>query len=76
MKFSGVTYLILTSILLVIVAVLAYLNAGFPVVFYLTLAGQFLLIFSVYKILTDNNYKTKKTFDDWYEDYPHNKEEN
>jgi hypothetical protein len=46
------------------------------VVFYLTLAGQFLLIFSVYKILTDNNYKTKKTFDDWYEDYPHNKEEN
>ena len=74
MKSNGITYLILTSTLLVIVAVLAYFNAGFPVVFYLTCAGQILLVYTVYKVLTDK-YKTKKTFDDWYEDYPHNKEE-
>ncbi len=69
MKNNGVTYLILTSILLVVIAVLAYFNTSFPLVFYLTCAGQILLIFTVYKVLTDN-YKTQKTFDDWYEDYP------
>lgn len=75
MKANGITYLIITSILLVIVAVLAYFNTAFPVIFYLTCAGQVLLIYTVYKILTDN-YKTEKTFEDWYEDYPYNDHRN
>jgi hypothetical protein len=32
-------------------------------------AGQFLVLWMVYKVLTDN-YKTDKTFKDWYEDRP------
>ncbi|PKD17139.1 hypothetical protein APR41_06815 [Salegentibacter salinarum] len=72
MKNNGITYLIITTILLVVVTSLVYFNISFPVVFYLTCIGQILLIYTVYKVLTDN-YKTKKTFDDWYEDYPDNK---
>ncbi|WP_037321804.1 hypothetical protein [Salegentibacter sp. Hel_I_6] len=73
MKNKGITYLILTTILLVLVAALAYFNTDFPLVFYLTFFGQILFIFTVYKVLTDN-YSTKKTFEDWYEDYPDKKE--
>lgn len=69
MKINGITYLIFTSILLVVITVMVFFNTAFPVVFYLTCIGQILLIFTVYKILTEN-YKTEKTFDDWYEDYP------
>ncbi|PRX49873.1 hypothetical protein [Salegentibacter salegens] len=68
MKNNGITYLIFTSILLVVITTLVFFNTGFPVIFYLTCIGQILLIFTVYKVLTDS-YKTKKTFDDWYEDY-------
>lgn len=75
MKNNGITYLILTSILLVIITILVYFNTNFPLVFYLTFFGQCLLIYSVYRILTDN-YKTERTFNDWYEDYSHKNEEN
>ena len=51
---------------------MVYFNINFPVIFYLTLIGQILLIYTVYKVLTDS-YKTRKTFDDWYEDYPDSK---
>jgi hypothetical protein len=45
------------------------LNFPFNWVFFVTMAGQALLIWMVYKVLTDN-YKTDKTFDDFYEDAP------
>lgn len=73
MRFNGITYLIITSILLVVVTVLVYFNIDFPLIFYLTIAGQALLIFTVYKVLTDS-FKTDKTFEDWYEDYTHKEE--
>ncbi|SLK03397.1 hypothetical protein SAMN05660445_02723 [Salegentibacter salarius] len=60
MKNNGITYLILTSILLVIITILVYFNTNFPLVFYLTFFGQCLLVYSVYRILTDN-YKTERT---------------
>ena len=75
MKNNGITYLILTSILLVIITILVYFNTNFPLVFYLTFFGQCLLIYSVNRILTDN-YKTERTFDNWYEDHSQHKEEN
>jgi uncharacterized membrane protein HdeD (DUF308 family) len=75
MRNNGITYLILTSILLVIITILIYFNTNFPLIFYLTFFGQCLLIYSVYRILTDN-YKTERTFDDWYEDRSHKNEEN
>lgn len=69
MKSSGIILLGLTTIVLVVVTVLSALNFDFPLIFYLTCLGQFLLILSVYKILTDK-YTTTKTFKDWYEDHP------
>lgn len=69
MKSNGIRFLILTSILLITISILVYFNFNFSIIFYLTLIGQILLIFTVYKVLTDI-YKTEKTFDDWYEDYP------
>jgi len=74
MKNNGVTYLILTSVLLVLITILVYFNTNFSLIFYLTFLGQCLLIYSVYRILTDN-YKTERSFDDWYEDYSDKNEE-
>ncbi|TDN78557.1 hypothetical protein DET49_1454 [Salegentibacter sp. 24] len=69
MKNNGPSFLILTTIILVTVTILVFFRIGFPVVFYLTCIGQILMIFSIYKVLTDK-YSTKKKFKDWYEDYP------
>ena len=74
MKNKPIILLIITSIILVLVTILSFLNVQFPVVFYLTVIGQAFLIYTVYSVLT-NNYTTKKTFDDWYEDHPIGKEE-
>lgn len=74
MKNRPIILLIITSIILVLVTVLSFFNVQFPIVFYLTLIGQAFLIYTVYSVLT-NNYKTKKTFDDWYEDHPIGDEE-
>jgi TRAP-type C4-dicarboxylate transport system permease small subunit len=48
---------------------MAAMDFSFSWVFFATLFGQGLLVYSVYKVLVDN-YKTDKTFDDWYEDKP------
>lgn len=74
MKPSPIIYLIITTLVLVTVAIFAALDFSFGIVFYLTVFGQILLIFSVYKVLTDN-YTTDKTFKDFYEDHPIGKEE-
>lgn len=71
MKMSSITYLIITTAVLVLVTILVFFNAGFPIVFYLTCVGQVLLAIAVYKVLTDN-YTTEKTFKDWYEDHSTN----
>ncbi len=69
MKISPITYLIITTFLLVTVTIFAAMDFPFSWVFYLTVLGQLLLIFSVIKVLKDN-YTTDKTFEDFYEDYP------
>lgn len=74
MKNRPIILLIITSVILVLVTVLSFLNVQFPLVFYLTLIGQVFLIYTVYSVLT-NNYKTTRTFDDWYEDHPIKEEE-
>jgi hypothetical protein len=45
------------------------MNMPFGLVFFLVVFGQGLLIFTVYKVLTDD-YTTDKTFEDFYEDRP------
>ncbi len=73
MKLNGLHYLIFTTIVLVTLTGLAVFNFSFSLVFYITVGGQFLLLFSVYKVLTDD-YTTDKTFDDFYEDHPVHRE--
>lgn len=69
MRLSGIFYLIVTTIILVALTAMAFYNVSFHLIFYLTIIGQLLLIFTVYKILTDD-YSTTKKFKDWYEDHP------
>jgi len=73
MKLTGIFYLIATTVVLIALAVMSYYNLSYTLVFYVTVGGQLLFIFTVYKILTDD-YTTTKTFDDWYEDHPIKKE--
>jgi Na+-transporting NADH:ubiquinone oxidoreductase subunit NqrB len=69
MKNLGIPLLILTTLVLILVTIFASLDMSFSWVFYLTVLGQALLVFAVYKVLTDD-YETDKTFKDWYEDRP------
>ncbi|WP_430927296.1 hypothetical protein [Polaribacter marinivivus] len=69
MKVSIQTYIAITTFLLFFITILAALNYSFSWIFYLTVIGQVFLLIMVYKVLTDN-YKTKKTFEDFYEDNP------
>lgn len=69
MRLSAHFYVIITTLLLVTVAVMVFYNVSYPIVFSTVLAGQAWWIFTVYKVLTDD-YSTDKTFDDWYEDKP------
>lgn len=68
MKSFPIFLLILTSVVLVLLTVFSSLGFPFGFLFYLMCFGQLLLIFTVYKVLTDN-YETEKTFEDLYEDY-------
>ncbi len=69
MKLTGIFYLSITTVVLVALAIMAYYNLPYTLIFYVTVGGQILFIFTVYKILTDD-YTTDKTFEDWYEDHP------
>nr|WP_298993652.1 hypothetical protein [uncultured Polaribacter sp.] len=69
MKLSIQTYIAITTFLLFFITILAALNYSFSWIFYLTVIGQVFLLIMVYKVLTDN-YKTEKTFEDFYEDNP------
>ncbi len=68
MKSSGILFLTITTLILVALAIFSYLGFSFSLIYYLMLVGQAFLIFSVYKVLTDD-YTTNKTFDDFYEDH-------
>ncbi|SDG79154.1 hypothetical protein [Psychroflexus sediminis] len=74
MKNPGIPLLILTTLILILVTIFAALDMAFSWVFYLTVLGQATLVFAVYKVLTDD-YQTDKTFRDWYEDRPKDKDE-
>ncbi len=74
MKLSAISWLVITTLVLLTVTVFSVLEFSFNWVFYLTVLGQVFFIYTVYKILTDT-YTTDKTFDDFYEDYPIGKDE-
>jgi len=58
----------ITTLLLVILVIMSSLDAPYPWVFSLTVGGQIVLIYMVYRVLTDK-YRTKKSFSDGYEDH-------
>ena len=68
-------YVGLTTLVLITVTIMATMNFPFNWVFYLTILGQGLVVFMVYKVLKDN-YSTTKTFNDFYEDHPITEQEN
>lgn len=74
MKTSPISLLIITTLLLVTVAIFSAMQFPFRWVFFLTITGEALLIYSVIRILKDS-YTTDKTFEDYYEDHPIGKEE-
>jgi hypothetical protein len=58
----------LTTIYLVVFAVLCQTKLFFPVLLGLYLIGVSLLIFLIFTVLHDEEYKTNKKFKDWYQD--------
>lgn len=69
MKISGMFLLAVTTVLLVTTTIFGSLKIAFGWIFLLTIMGQVLFLFTVYKILRDD-YSTDKTFADFYEDKP------
>ena len=74
MKNSALLFLAVTTLLLLVLIVFWALDFPFHWLFYLTVLGQGLLVYTVYLVLTDK-YTTDKTFDDFYEDYPIGRED-
>ena len=59
----------ITTLVLIVVTIMATMGFPFNWVFYVTVAGQIMVVYMVYKVLTDH-YHTEKTFEDFYEDRP------
>ena len=69
MKISAMSVVAFTTLVLVTLTIMASMNFPFSWVFYVTVFGQGLVVYMVYKVLTDD-YQTTKTFEDFYEDVP------
>lgn len=69
MRISAIHWVLLTTIFLLLLTVGAVMGLAFNWVFYATVLGQALVVYMVYRVLTDN-YRTDKTFEDFYEDWP------
>ncbi len=74
MKDSVMLWVVATTLILVTVTIMAAMNFPFNWVFYLTVIGQTMIVFMVYRVLKDN-YTTEKTFADFYEDHAIGREE-
>lgn len=74
MKDSAMFWVGATTLVLFTVTIMAAMDFPFNWVFYVTVIGQIMIVFMVYRVLTDT-YRTEKTFSDFYEDRPIGKEE-
>ncbi|WP_168731276.1 hypothetical protein [Robertkochia marina] len=73
MKSTAMVMVILVTLFLVLLTAFSQMDIRPDIIFFLMMLGQLLVIFMVYMVLTDN-YTTTKTFEDWYEDHPIDKE--
>lgn len=69
MKNPAVKWVIITTIYVFAFAVLTQLSNSFKILIPVLIFGQLLILFMVYKVLTDN-FQSTKDFDSWYEDCP------
>ena len=69
MKISAMGVVGFTTMVLVTLTIMVSMNFPFNWVFYVTVFGQAMVVYMVYKVLTDD-YQTTKTFEDFYEDMP------
>ena len=69
MNSSAMFWVGITTLVLVTVTIMASMGFPFNWVFYVTVLGQIMVVYMVYRVLTDN-YQTDKTFEDFYEDRP------
>ena len=67
-KISAMALVWITTLLLLTITIMVSMDLPFNWVFYATVFGQVLVVLMVYKVLTDD-YKTDRTFEDFYEDY-------
>lgn len=63
----------LTTIYLVVFIILCQAKVFFPLIAGLYLVGVCLMLFMIYSVLHDQEYKTTKRFKDWYGDNPKKK---
>ncbi|ASO05589.1 MULTISPECIES: hypothetical protein [Arenibacter] len=69
MKNTAMFWVAATTLVLISLTIMAAMNFPFNWVFYVTVLGQIMLVYMVFRVLTDN-YTTDKTFKDFYEDCP------
>lgn len=69
MKNFAIKLVWFTTIYVFVLAGLCQTNISLPVIMTFYCIGMPLILFMVYTVLHDD-YKTLKTFKDWYEDHP------
>jgi TRAP-type C4-dicarboxylate transport system permease small subunit len=69
MNSSAMFWVGTTTVVLILLTIMASMNFPFNWVFYITVIGQFMVVYMVYRVLTDK-YHTDKSFEDFYEDRP------
>lgn len=69
MKNFAIKLVWFTTIYVFVFAGLCQTNVPLPVIMTMYCIGIPLILLMVYTVITDN-YKTTKTFKDWYEDHP------
>ncbi len=74
MKDSAMFWVAATTLVLISVTIMSAMNFAFNWVFYVTLLGQVMIVYMVYRVLRDT-YTTDKTFADFYEDHPIGRQE-
>ena len=69
MKNFAIKLVWFTTVYVFVFAALNQTNIDLRIIMTMHLIGGFLIPYMTYSVLTDN-YKTTKTFKDWYEDHP------
>ncbi|WP_339710383.1 hypothetical protein [uncultured Kriegella sp.] len=69
MKNTAMFWVMVTTLILVTITIMVLMDFSSNWVFYITVLGQIMVVYMVYKVLTDN-YSTSKTFEDFYSDHP------